>query len=281
MLRPRFTPINPNTIVLIRHFVVGVLACALVSLLVSGVWYGTRLPFFTVTTITINGGETIDHALVRTAVEQTLEGTYVGIIPRRFAWLYPQQEVVEAIQRVPRVDAVAVSRISGTEVAVVFTEHIPTALWCADVATSTCLFLNEDGYAFAPSPILAGGTMTRYVALGAVPTVGVSPFASSSFAHAETAATLLAEHGWFVSHVEIDQVQDAFFHIVGGGEFKLSLSQPVVKSIDNLLTVLQSDEFADVAPGTFQYIDVRFGDRVFVNEAPVQLDIATTTATTS
>jgi hypothetical protein len=77
---------------------------------------------------------------------------------------------------------------------------------------------------------------------------------------------MLLENGWFVSHVEIDKVRDVFLHIVGGGEFKATLTQDPEITVSNLNVVLTSEEFKDVQPGGFQYIDLRFGNKVFVNE---------------
>jgi len=41
-------------------------------------------------------------------------------------------------------------------------------------------------------------------------------------------------------------------------------------TVNNLNVVLTSDEFTDIQPGGFQYIDLRFGNKVFVNETPVE-----------
>jgi hypothetical protein len=46
----------------------------------------------------------------------------------------------------------------------------------------------------------------------------------------------------------------------------------------NLKTILASEEFAHIAPGEFQYIDLRFGDKVFVREA--NMDTSTTSSST-
>ena len=74
---------------------------------------------------------------------------------------------------------------------------------------------------------------------------------------------------WEVTKVEIDSAGDAYMTIVGGGEFKVSLKQPAKETVDNLLTVLGSEQFAHLTPGNFDYIDLRFGSKVFVNEETI------------
>ncbi len=54
--------------------------------------------------------------------------------------------------------------------------------------------------------------------------------------------------------------------MVGGSELKTVASKDAQETIDNLLVVLASEEFAHLKPGNFQYIDLRFGNKVFVNE---------------
>ena len=39
--------------------------------------------------------------------------------------------------------------------------------------------------------------------------------------------------------------------------------------IENLKTILVSEEFSHLKPGNFQYIDLRFGNKIFVNEEEV------------
>ena len=53
------------------------------------------------------------------------------------------------------------------------------------------------------------------------------------------------------------------------------------ETVANLRSILASDEFNDLQPGSFQYIDLRFGNKVFVNKEDPSLIAASTTATSS
>ena len=50
--------------------------------------------------------------------------------------------------------------------------------------------------------------------------------------------------------------------------------------MDNLLTLVGSEEFSHLAPGNFQYLDLRFNTRVFVNEE-LPNDTSTPTSTST
>lgn len=86
-----------------------------------------------------------------------------------------------------------------------------------------------------------------------------------------------------VMQIETDTAGDVFYILAGGGEFKATLRDDATKVFDNLRAILASDEFKDVRPGNFQYIDLRFGNKVFVNEETggVGSSTATTTETES
>lgn len=273
-MRPkqRQSRINPNTVVLIKQILMGVLVFGFVGAVVMAVWYGTRISALTITKVTATGGETIDLVYVEQLARTELEGSYLGLVPRRFAWAYPESRITSLVTEIPRVSDVVVRRESGTQLRIEVDEYLPDALWCADVATSTCLLVDQRGYPFAPAPALRGGSFLRLVTLGTEPVVGELPWSESDYQIMRQLTTALTDQGWPISHVEIDIMRDIFLHIVGGGEFKMTLTRPIEESLSNLAAVATAEQFSDLAPGTFAYIDLRFGNKVFVNEE-VQAEI--------
>ena len=175
-----------------------------------------------------------------------------------------------------RIHNITVERTDGKKLLVSFDEYVPQALWCEAVDSDNCLFLDHTGYAFSTAPKLSGGTFLRFVLSGETGILGQTLTEIEAYDSLHALVQLLGEHGWYVSYVEIDQVGDAFLKVVGGGEFKITISQPPVETVDNLLVVLSADEFLHIKPGNFQYIDLRFGNKVFVNEKDVAIETETT-----
>jgi len=237
-----------------------------VALLIAAVWYGTRVSALTITEVDASGGETIKPDHVEQLVKETLEGTYLGLIPRRFAWLYPEQEIVEIVSKTERIFNVVVARGGGTKLQITYDEYVPFALWCRSTTEEECLFLNIEGYAFSKAPKLTGGSFLRFVTAGRDPVVGEIVAESDTYKSAQELVRLLATENWFVSHVELDQVGDIFLSIVEGGELKINFEETPAQLVQNLQVLLASEEFKHLKPGNFQYIDLRFGNKVFVNE---------------
>jgi hypothetical protein len=271
--RQRKRRLHPDTAILIRQISIGVLFFSFLALVLAGIWYGTRIESLNIKTVTVSGGETISHDEVKARVEAQLTGTYLRLIPKRFVYLYPHEDIVTAVSGTERIRSVTVATINNTELLVTFDEYISDGLWCKKNGDE-CVFVDSAGYAFAKAPQLTGGAFVRFFTTGKDPEVGQFIGSPEDYAWLKTFNGLLASDKWIVSTIEIDSAKDAYFTIASGGEFKVSLTVTPEETMNNLRTVLSNEDFSDVAPGDFQYIDLRFGNKVFVNRSE---EIATST----
>jgi cell division septal protein FtsQ len=253
--------------VLIRQIAIGTAVLSGVALVGSGIWYGTRIDALTIDEVAVSGGETVTHEAIEEAANDALAGAYFALIPHRFAWTYPEEEIKEAVAREPRVKDVSVVR-DGQELSISFSEYAPSALWCGEKTDDRCLFLDATGYAFAEAPELSGGTFLRYVDPSREPAIGAYAYTGTTGVDFLSFAATLHEHyGFTVTHVEQDAEDELTYRIAGGGLIKTSLRITPEDTLANLDTVLASDEFTGLSSGSFGYIDLRYGDRVFVREA--------------
>ena len=272
--------IDPSKIMLLKQLAIGLGLFTILGFLISILWYGTRVSFLTITDVTVEGGETIPHDVVEKIVRSTLAGTYLGIIPRQFAWWYPQAEITSNISQISRMKNPVVDREGGRTLAVRFSEYEPYALWCSDRTFGECVFIDSTGYAFGQAPKLSGGAFLRYRTLGKDMKVGTSMAEPSELKTMETFVSLVESNLPFaITQIETDTAGDVFYIVSGGGEFKATLKDDAQKVFDNLRTIVGAKEFSDLRPGTFQYIDLRFGNKVFVNEEVGGVGSTTSTTT--
>jgi hypothetical protein len=263
-----------------KQLVLGFLLLLGVVLILTSVWYFTRIESLQIKRIEVIGGETIPHALIEEKANIALSGTYFALIPKRFLPLYPQEEVMQSVRTIARVKNVQVTRAPENTLSIVFDEYIPAALWCESKDATPCLFMDRSGYAFAQAPSLEGSAFVRYVSDEHAPEVGQTGFDSSFMKDTGLFTTLLEENlSLYATHVEKMGNYDVWYTISGGGLIKVSQSIPMEESFKNLQTILLSEEFKHIEPGSFQYIDLRFGEKIFVNEATGET--GSTTATTS
>jgi len=213
----------------------------------------------------VEGGETIPHETLTNIVAEKLTGAYLKLIPYRFTLLYPHDTIVEALAAYPRVKEVTLTR-EHTVLTVNFTEYTPYALWCLP-DTVSCYFLDETGYAFGESPSLAGGALIRHVLYGEETLSRKQLMPRDDFTKLHHFLDRLAtEMGIRVTEVRGTHTVDLTLSVNGGGALLIENNADYDRVFENLRTLLASKEFAHIAPGNFQYIDLRFGNKVFVNE---------------
>jgi len=261
---------------LLINLSIGLGVFCLLGLTLYGVWYGTRADAVTIDQVIVTGGETVSHAQIQAVVEAELEGRYMNFIPRRFTWLYPHDDIVTVVSATPRVKDPVVERRKKALV-VTFAEYEPVALWCDAVDSSTCVFLDSNGYGFAVAPDLNGGAYTRYVQIGESASTSHVFTDAGDFALLQELVALLEAAGWAATSIELDQARDVFVYLSGGSELKVSLTLTPKETIDNLQTIRAAEQYTDLAPGNFAYIDLRFGNKVFVSIAgdPADVEIPT------
>jgi cell division septal protein FtsQ len=254
----------------------------------AGTWYMTRLPTFAISEVEVTGGEVITPAQIREVVEGELIGEYLRIIPHRFAYLYPHDAMVHAILDIPHVASVTVTRVNRQTLRVEFKEYLPYALWChSREDNAPCYFVSDSGFAFAPAPLLQGGTLVRHIVEGRETLEKTELFNAEELKRIHNFIDELNQKlDLRISEVVHTKEGDLQFFIHGGGSVLVADTEAFEAVFQNLESVLSSKEFKHLKPGNFQYIDLRFGNKVFVNEemsepgsttTPITVETASTT----
>lgn len=265
-----------------RQFLRGFLVILIIAIVCALTWYVTRLEFFTIREITIEGGETIPHEEIQARVLDELQGNFFLIIPKRFVYTYPHDRIVDVLGKIPRVHDVAVKIGADAALHVTFKEYIPHALLCGyPIEGSSCYFINEHGYAFVEAPILTGGSFVRHydeefseIKMGTM--IDEERLASIDMFIARVSDELRFR----ITSVLHKKNGDIELQINGGGMILISSMRDYVLTFENLASVVRSPEFKHLEPGNFKYIDVRFDNKVFVNEE-LELSTSSTTASTT
>jgi len=261
-----------------KQIFVGVTISIVLGLIITGIWYGTRISSLQITQVEVMGGYTIPHSEIEDRVHERLVGTYFKLVPHTFRPIYPKAAILDYILTIPRIKNVHVEVLDTQKIIVVFEEYKPAALWCENHETKECLFLDEVGYAFSQAPELTGSAFIRYVDVGHPPEVKQQGFESEFIDNSQEFAELLAGGlDLYVTHVEKVDALDVLYTVSGGGVLKVSQLMTLAQSFKNLESILGSEDFIHLQNGAFQYIDLRFGDKIFLSEDAVEQEVATST----
>ena len=248
-----------------KQVAIGILLVFAIGLILTGVYFGSRTASLQITQVEVHGGYTIAHMDVEAAVQEVLAGSYVRLVPHTFAWTYPARAINAALLEIPRLKQSSLE-LHEQKLVVVFDEYQPTALWCG-AEKEDCYFIDANGFAFAKAPVLTGSAFIRFSDTRkevAVKTDAVEQvFLGTAMDFSER---LAAELGLYVTHIDEVNDHDVTYTVSGGGVIKVSRRMDLEETFNNLQTILLSEDFAHLETGAFSYIDLRFGDKIFVNE---------------
>lgn len=244
----------------------GILSLCIFFVVLLLIYTGTRRETVTLRNLDISGGMTIPHETIENITHETLNGSYAGIVPYTFTYLYPKERIENAIKSIPRVKDVTIQRISRTALHIEYTEYEPWGLLCGSDSDKDCFFISVDGYAFVRAPTLTGGSLLRFVEEGVTIQQGDRVSADVLFRTNELRDELDEKLSLRVNTIEITKDGDIHFILNKGGSILLPSEFDNEKVMRDLQVLLSSPEYKHLKPGTFLYIDMRFGSKIFINE---------------
>lgn len=250
-----------------RRAVYGASSLILLASFGALVFYGTRMHMLSVSDIVVRGVETIPSSLVEERTDALLSGTYFWLIPHRFSFLVPRERIIESVRAIPRVADVAVHTQNGALIVSV-TERMPTMLWCGTATTSDCFYIDQKGVAYEKAPKLSGTTLVRFVVSNVEPKEGWLLLSDATRTMLVEIARIIEEqHSFKISRIEYnDETNDATMYLALGGKLFISTTDTLETTYANLASILASEEYSSLEPGNFEYIDLRFGSKVFVQK---------------
>lgn len=248
-------------------------------LLYMTLFYIVRAPFLSLKDVVVEGAETVSIDQIKQQAEDSLRGSYFGFVPHRFSFFIPTKSIEQSILGTPRI-ASAAFRVENNALVITVTERAPDVLWCADAtATSTCFYVAKDGVAYEAAPMLSGSTLMRFVVSSTSPRVGATLLSEHDRSLLIGIARIMeSRHHFQVARIEYTEDRDAILYLARGGRLLLSTDGNLEDTYSNLASVLTSEKYSSLTPGHFEYIDLRFGNKIFLEK---QIPTATTTASTT
>ena len=252
---------------------------AVVAIAVVLAFYMAHLPALTIAEVDVSGTALVPADAVKALAEAELQGSFAFVIPRDNALVAPTASIKKAIaDAYPAAAAVSVSRPNLKTLAIAITERTPAALWCPgipageisaeDAATGTPAAANEDcyrmdgkGFIFATAtPDMAFVKYFGDVSGGPVGSTYLSgDFASLDGTVAGIASSLQQTPEEVLADPSGTDVSVAFD---SGGVLRFIRTTDRATILENVASVFASQSFKDHQ--NFDYIDFRFGDKVYV-----------------
>ena len=224
----------------------------------------------------------------------SLEGKYMGILPKSSKFFYPKDEILYNLQKIsPEVETVSVVKAGGNVLDITVKSKTPVAIVCSgypdfseikdiSLIEADCYYIDAHGYIFKKAPLLTGNVYHRYY----IPSLFDNGSSTESIIgkYASSTEEFFGLQKFYNDVVKSGIIADAIL-VKGAGEYELYAENQASSSEFNNVTVIYfnddrplDDELANLvsfwknmtnklknksATTTFDYIDVRYGANIF------------------
>jgi len=243
-----------------RVIILSVATLVALIALVGGAGYVTHIDRLEVNSVEIAGIERVPETSVRGVFDALVFDRDFHIFSRRNLFIYPKESVAEILLRdLPRIETVHIERTSLLSQAVRITVNEREALhrWCNE---KRCYLMDAEGFIFAPSE----GEQTQRVfegGLGPGDPIGQT-FLPTKLRHVEALSDALGTVGLELASIVVLSDTELSFRLKDSFEVRVPLAMDQHALEETLLLALQSESLKE-DQATLEYIDLRYGNRVY------------------
>lgn len=240
--------------------------CGGLLLFVGGSIFLARASFFRITTVAVSGASAVPPTAIQTLVQQDIAGSYLFFYPKNNILLYPKHTVrQQLLGQFPTLKSADVHAVTLHTIEVVVAERQPAALWCGNASTSACFLLDAEGLAYAPAPTYSGDAYKKYVGEVAPAALPWQYLAPASFHSLSALVDALAkkESASTAARVSVDANNDVRLAFANGFVLLFTLGDDASKTLERFSLALTAAPFAAHSLADFEYLDLRFGDKLY------------------
>ncbi len=238
----------------------------LLVLIVIGIVYVLRLDSLQIKKVIVVGSDSVAMEKIKQSASSELDGHYMYLVPKRNALFYPKQKILTRILlENPHVKELTMNTEGFDILNIKLTERQPVMEWCKDA----CFNMDEHAFVYE---VEREGESYMHIQGGDLGTsseyVGKYAFDEKTFKMIKDTANTLASSSLPVDHISFVSPDEIKYYIKSNGYIVVSGRRPLDESMGNLNAALKSSRFS-VSP-QFEYIDTRFGNKVFLKVKDVK-----------
>lgn len=244
-------------------------AALLVLAVCGGLVWLSHAAFLRVAAIEVTGTQSVPTSTLAAYARAQMEGGYAYLFARDNIFLYPRAQIAADLERqYPTLRQVDVHAKDFHTVEIIVAERTPAALWCpAANQGGTCYYMDEEGLVYERAPdfndnpyISYGGPLATTTEPGLRQYLTRDEFQSLA---ALVSALGEKEQGDPIGQVAVDDNRDVRVYFKNDFLLIFSLKDDGGDVFERFNLALQSDAFKGKTLGDFEYLDLRFGDKLY------------------
>ncbi len=229
-------------------------------------------PFMQIDEIIVNGNNVISDSEIIDIIKENTTGKYLFLFPRSNIFIYPENKIKALILTSFRqIKSVDIVRSGFQTLYIEIKEQRPYALWCIfdssknEQVQDNCYFLNKGGLVFSKAPNFTGNVFFRfYGGLGSTNPIGKYYLkVNSEFNRVDILINSIKGLG--IVPIELHPLEDSDMELYmeDGSKVLFTKEQSSSEVFNNLKIILESETFKNKNMENVEYIDLRFGDKVY------------------
>jgi cell division septal protein FtsQ len=226
-----------------------------------------------------NNSSLLDSPEIEEEIQKTLEGKNIFFIPKNNIFFLSKKSIEKDLYRnFPRIKKVKIEKMGFTTLHILLEERKRNALWCGDIVPpdpsffledkiGVCYEVDEGGFIFSLFERKENESLENilrfYSSIESASPIGNILVEVSLFSDLLLLSSALSSAGYPLYALLIVDERDIEFMLKKEGVWvRALLKENSQKIIEKLISTLSSD----VLKGEIEYIDIRFGNTVYVKK---------------
>ncbi len=243
---------------------------ALIILLVGlGSWLSHR-PYLQITNIIVNGNNVISDSKIKKITETVfIDERYFFLFSRTNSIIFPEEEIKDLILiTFKQIKSVDIVRTNFHTISMEIEEHKPYATWCTSEnsgAIDNCYFINKEGFVFSKAPNFTGNVFMRFYGDLIGPDYIGKYYLKVDNEFNKINTLINSVKKLKIEPIELHTVgiSDMELYLEGESKILFTREQSSSEVLDNLTVILESETFKEKNMEDIEYIDLRFGNKVY------------------
>lgn len=234
----------------------------------AGSCFWLNHPFFNISAHKISPTEFANSEIITEKVEQILSEKVFFLLSSKNIFLIPKTKIREVIiQSDYAVKDVSLKVSNFDLLEINISEHSVVAKWCGpdfQKEISECYLLNEEGQIFTQEKVLdKKKTLKFFSQFEEQNILGYQYLSEEIFGNVINFSKYLPEFNIHVKHIEIENNETFLIKSIEGPVLMIGYQNSAEETLNNLKTVIETEEINQAQFANLEYIDLRFGNKVY------------------
>lgn len=233
----------------------------LVILTIVGLAYLSNSDSVKISEVSVNDTTFFDKKEIEKIVREGLQGSYLMVFAKDNVLLFPKNEIEEKAKNFSKAIKKVSVKVSGLKtISVQVEEYKPVAVWCID---TNCFYLNEAGLVFEKAPADYDKNLVQFHDWIHDDPINKNYTDPETFQKIITLINLIAKVPLKITSINTEDGLTFNLNTDARTRLLYEINDNPEEVASNLNTVLEKDAINRAQLSNIDYIDLRFGNKVY------------------